>query len=259
MYENTEIEQSICALERALEPCSEGAPVERGIVSVHHKDTNNFASGLLLTTDGWIVIPYHLFINMFDCFHAVECSGSNDWPDTEPEWFVSTGDNGYCVDPLSGWYADPAHDVAIVRGYIIQTPRVIRYGVGDGVSVGEFVRTMRIGNAGPYDYPGVVDEVFAEPIQLQGGDWLFDAFRASAHSEPGFSGSPVVDLSSRLRGMLVAGNASTSLYTNVKYMRAAAMACAQKLRQRYGLQREPLPVEVAEMPERRYLMPVLNI
>ncbi len=174
-------------------------------------ESKGVGTGLLLTTDGWIVTAYHN-IKKYE----------TDWkrineknPPTEAnihawmehmKWKYAVVDKQGASYPIDiGFSAtNPAFDIAIIKAVILKKPKPIGFKIAaDDLEVGDEIKLLGLRDRIRYNQYGQVVSAGRNALITLKDDLstTYDTFLTDAYSVPGFSGGAFITLHGEFAGI----------------------------------------------------------
>ena len=192
-------------------------------------------TGLLLTTDGFILTAYHNIQAYVDDWKRI----SQENPPTHANLYtwmeemkqryaiVDQKRNAYPID-TSFWSYNPTFDLALIKAVILKEPEPIEFGViGDNLEVGDEIKLFALRDQRQYNQYGTVtsteyDASINHPETREITSTTLDTFLTDAYGVPGFSGGVFTNLHGEFAGL--------ALYITVRIDRAIGYVGGAKAR-----------------------------
>jgi S1-C subfamily serine protease len=170
-------------------------------------------SGLMITTNGFIVTAYHNIQGVEDEWRRINeedpitQENVNSWISRMRDRYcvIDQAGNRYPID-TSFWATIPNMDIALIKAVTNKRPEPIKFRVvKDPLQVGDEVKLLGLRDHNPYNqYGKVIFGNYDAQINDQKGQVqsvTYDTFLTDAYGVPGFSGGVFTDLRGGFAGL----------------------------------------------------------
>ncbi len=168
------------------------------------------SSGLLITTDGFIITAYHSIQRYENDWLKIKQENPPNrknrerWlTDIKKAYYIIDNDgNRYPID-ITLWGRIPRYDIAVIKALIPERPRPIKFRVLEGrLRKGDEVKLFGIRDEKPYNqYGRVTNENCTSRVEDVGK--IENTFETDAVGVRGFSGGVFITMKGELAGLVV--------------------------------------------------------
>ena len=215
--------------------------VRENLVQLH---LNNYmGTGLMITSDGWIITAAHTIRNELEEIHKLTESRKlafaslrgNELSKLADKYFIQLKENDnkkhkkYVLD-IQYYAIDPSHDLVLLKADVNDNgaPSVITLDIyNQKIHRGDFVKAFGFSN---YEFMRSIGRVRQSKINIQINPdvSVYDLFNFDVYIEPGASGGPVL-INDRLAGIICSSKYVPGAKHEIGHGKAVKIKHAQNL------------------------------
>ncbi|MEA3429950.1 MAG: trypsin-like serine protease [Nanoarchaeota archaeon] len=171
-------------------------------------------TGLLLTTDGFILTAYHNIESYIDDWHNINHGMPKDKITTgtlnfifDRYYIIDQQRNSYPID-ITTYAFMPEYDIALIKAINFKKPEPIKFKIlKKELEVNNAIKLFGIRNGTPYNQYGKIIKTKHNARMINNdGKLVTDTYLTDAYSVPGFSGGAFTTTNGELAGIATYGS-----------------------------------------------------